>query len=93
MPRRKVSQDLKNHIPVLRYQQFFTVKEICKIQKTLVYETLAFYNKFGVCFNLKACRQAGKRKLNVVDLKWVFNKVNSNKTLYLDEMQHHLFEA
>ena len=57
MPRRKVSLDLKSRVPVLRYGQHFMVKEICQIlgiKKTLVYQTLQYYNRYGACFNVKS---------------------------------------
>ena len=67
--------------------------QILGIKKTLVYQASQYYNRYGACFNIKSRRQAGKRKLNVIDLKWVHNELNSNKSIYLDKMQHCLHEA
>jgi hypothetical protein len=45
MPTRTISRDLKARIPVLFYQQEFSVQDICgllDIKKSLAYQTLSY---------------------------------------------------
>jgi transposase len=95
-PRRYVVQDLKARIPVLFYEQGFTVKEICKIlgiQKSLAYSSLAYFKTYGTTLNPYAFRKIGRRRLlNLADLKFVSSLIRRRHTIYLDEIQHELYQ-
>ena len=55
MPRRTVSRDLKDRIPILHYKHGYKVSEICGVlgvRKSLVYQTLAYHRLYGTCINL-----------------------------------------
>jgi hypothetical protein len=64
MPRHHISQDLKARIPILFYEQDFTMKEICKIleiRKSLVYSSLAYFRAYGVAHNPHVHCKTGRR--------------------------------
>lgn len=96
MPSRKVSQDLKDRIPVLYHQQNYTVKNICEllgIKKTLVYQTLLYYAAHGVAFNRHAQKRGRPRKLGLNDIKFINSLVQQRHCVYLDEIQRELEES
>lgn len=96
MPRRHVSRDLKERIPHLRHVEGFTVKEIERllgVRKTMVYECLGYYKKYGVAYNLLAFSQHARgrpRSLSSVDLRLLKALLSQDPTMYLDEMQDEL---
>jgi transposase len=94
MPRH--SQDLKARIPILFYEQHFTVKEICKIlgiQKTLAYSSLMCFRMYGIAHNPHAIRRTGRRRLlSSTDIKFVASLIGRRHTIYLDEIQNELHE-
>ena len=65
---------MKARIPYLHYVEHFSVKEIERVlgvRKTLIYTTLANYQKYGVAYNPTAYTkfsQGRHRKLDVVDI-------------------------
>lgn len=93
MPHR-ISDDLHAHIPILHYQQYFTVKEICKllsIKKTLVYQSLKFFHQYGVPQRPTIHTQGQPHILSPTDIKFIQNAVvHSCYPLHLDELQHEL---
>jgi transposase len=94
MPPRAVSRDLKARIPVLYYEQHYTVKEICDllgIKKSLVYKTLDIYRTYGIAYNPHT-RQSGRRRLlAITDMAFIYNLVEQRHCNYLDEIQNELF--
>ncbi|KAJ2927230.1 hypothetical protein H1R20_g9862, partial [Candolleomyces eurysporus] len=77
MPTRTLSQDLKDRIPVLFHQQWYTVREICKllgVGKSVVYQTLKYYREYGEARN------------------FINSLVKRNHSIYLDEIQDELWE-
>jgi transposase len=97
MPRRHVSGDIKDRIPYLRYVEQFSVKEIGRIlgvRKTLIYDTLANYQKYGVTYNPTAYTnfsRGRRRKLDSVDLRFIWALLNQEPCMYLDELQDQLW--
>ena len=93
MPCRHVSRDMKARIPYLRYVEHFSVKEIERIlgvRKTLIYDTLTNYQKYGVTYNPTAYTkfQRGRhRKLDSVDVRFIRALLDQEACLYLDELQ------
>ena len=60
------SQGLKSRIPILFYEQDFTVKEICKIlgiQKSLAYSSLTYFRTHGTTHNPRTHHKTGRRWL------------------------------
>jgi hypothetical protein len=56
------SLDLKSRIPVLFFEQDFTVKKICKIlgiQKSLAYSYLMYFRTYGITHNPHIHRKTG----------------------------------
>ncbi|EDR05955.1 uncharacterized protein LACBIDRAFT_294716 [Laccaria bicolor S238N-H82] len=94
MPPRTVSRDLKARIPVLYYEQNFTIKEICGllgIKKSLAYKTLSYSSTYGVPYNPHA-RMGGRRRiLNREDVKFVVSLIERRHCIYLDEIQEELY--
>jgi len=96
MPRRHVSQDLKNRIPYLRYVEGFKVKEIerlLNIKKSMIYQTLNYHRNYGVTYNPAAfsCFPRGRpRTLTNTDLNLIKSLLSQDPTLYLDELQDEL---
>jgi transposase len=97
MPRRHVSGDIKNRIPYLRYVEQLSVKEIARIlgiQKTLIYDTLAKYQRYGVTYNptVYATFSGGRgRKLDAVDVQFIRALLYQEPCMYLDELQDELW--
>ena len=74
MPPHCVSWDLKARIPILRYEQGFSVKDICRvlgIKKSLVYKTLQFYHAHGTTYNPYAHKQGHKCQLTSIDVSLI----------------------
>jgi hypothetical protein len=93
MPSYIVSKDIKARIPVLFYQQGFSIKEICgllDLKKTLVYQTLSYAHTYGVSFNPHAHRPGHKHMLSQGDLKFIVALLNCRHSIYLDEIQERL---
>lgn len=98
MPSRTLSTDLKERIPVLRYELCFDVKEICKIlgiRKTTVYRVLQIYHKHHstvdpAVTHHNACRP---RMLSSVHIDFIRNTLYQDKDIYLDEIQDKLKAA
>lgn len=96
MPRRNISKDLKDRIPVLFHAQHFKVKEICEIlgvKKSMVYQALIYYRDYGISHNPHARNHAGRpRGLTATDTKLVYSVLQRRHTVYLDEIQKALRE-
>ena len=95
-PRPRLSRDLKDRVPVLFYNQHFSVNEICDIlsvKKSFVYQTLRYFRQYGVSHNVNAGRGGWPRKLTTIDVKYINNMVKKRRSCFLDEIQHDLFEA
>ncbi|KAF6746652.1 hypothetical protein DFP72DRAFT_822948 [Ephemerocybe angulata] len=95
MPR-PASKDLKARIPILFYHHDFSVKEICRylgVQKSLVYQSLAYFRRYGVAFNLEAKKGGRPRKLSRIDVKFISSVVQRRHCSYLDEIQDELFRS
>jgi transposase len=78
----------------LHYEQGYSIKKICQllnIKKTLAYETLKLYQKFGVPYNPHA-RQQGlcPHCLTTTDLSFIHALLDPRHTVYLDEIQEQL---
>lgn len=93
MPLHSVSRDLKARIPVLRYAEGYSVKNICRvlgIKKSLVYKTLQFHHDHGITHNPHARRRGRRRQLNSMDISFIRALLSRNHTVYLDEIQEKL---
>ncbi|KAF8162142.1 hypothetical protein BJ912DRAFT_824107, partial [Pholiota molesta] len=93
MPPRTVSQDLKDRIPVLYYEQDLTVKEICAIlgvRKSLVYKTLSYTLIYGVPYNPHTRSRGRHRVLLRNDIKFIQALIERRHCIYLDEIQEEL---
>ena len=95
MPPWHVSHDLKEWIPILFHAQPFKVKEICEIlgiQKSLVYQTLAYHRDHGVPYTPTAGFAGGgwNWTLKRTDIKLIRSLLNQQHCLYLDEIQEEL---
>ena len=96
MPRHIVSNHTKLNIPALS-EDGYTMKEICRllgIKKTLVYRTLTLYKQFGVVYNPHTYSRVIRRHriLSMADITFISNVVAHRSTIYLDELQHELWE-
>lgn len=93
MPPRSVSRDLKARIPVLRYLEGYSVKDICRllgIKKSLVYKTLQFHTEHSVTYNPHARRRGRRRQLSSTDLSFIQAILSQDHTIYIDEIQEQL---
>ena len=93
MPYHPVSNDLKARIPILR-QQGYKVKEICGllgVQKSLVYQSLAYHHFYGVPYNPRSRKSGRRRMLSQEDLKLVVALLNCRHCIYLDEIQDEFY--
>lgn len=76
--------------------EHFTVKEIERIlgiKKTVVYDTLAIYQRFRVSYNPNVMRWRSpgrQRKLDSIDIQLIKSLVRQNPCIYLDELQDEL---
>ncbi|KAK0430574.1 hypothetical protein EV421DRAFT_1671977, partial [Armillaria borealis] len=94
----KKSLDLKQRIPSLFFEQHYPIKEICNIldiKKTLVYQCLSNFRKFGLVYDPN---KTGRRTgcpciLQATDTGFIFNLLQSKNCSYLDEVQERLFQA
>jgi transposase len=91
----RISRDLRERIPYLRFVEHFTVKEIVRIlgiKKTVVYDTLANYRRFGVACNPNGFTHTlgRRRKLDSTDIRLIKSLLKQNPCLYLDELQDEL---
>lgn len=91
MPRRSVSKDLKERIPILRYELCYSVKDICKIlgiQKTAVYKVLEYHRKHGSVVNPDADPSLVRRPriLSSTHTSFIRELLEKDKELYLDEV-------
>jgi transposase len=93
MPRHNVSRDLKARIPYLAYVEGFKVKEIGQllgVKKSMIYQTLNYYRKYGVTFNPNAYMDHSRgrhRILDTVDVRFIKSALDQEPCLYLDELQ------
>ncbi|PBK92652.1 hypothetical protein ARMGADRAFT_930492 [Armillaria gallica] len=97
MPLKK-SLDLKQCIPSLFFEQHYPIKEICNIldiKKTLVYQCLSNFQKFGLVYdpNKTSHRTGRPCILQATDTGFIFNLLQSKNCSYLDEVQECLFQA
>jgi transposase len=74
MPVYAVSNDTKAHIPAL-FQDGYTVREICHllgVKKSLVYNTLDLYNRYGIVYNPHKYSVTGRRRvLSTTDVLFI----------------------
>ena len=88
------SQGLKSRIPILFYEQDFTVKEICKIlriQKSLTYSSLTYFRTHGTTHNPHTHHKTGRRRLlHRTNINFVTLLIKQRHTIYLDEIQDQL---
>ncbi|KAH9168611.1 hypothetical protein EDB89DRAFT_1805417, partial [Lactarius sanguifluus] len=95
MPPRTISHDLKARIPLLFYEQHFTVKEICNIigvEKSLVYKSLRYFDAYVVAHNPHAHKSSRHRMLSPLDIKFIVALVDWRHCIYLDEIKQELSE-
>nr|GAT57925.1 predicted protein [Mycena chlorophos] len=88
------SADLKDRIPILFHHQQLKVPQICEVlgvQKTLVYKTLVYFDKYGLTYNYNPhARQRGrKRLLEGGDLTFVGRAMEHQ---FLVEVRDELYE-
>ena len=89
-----ISNDLKACIPVLCYEQGFSLKKICQIlniKKTLAYQCLQSHCLHGLAHGGPHVGQ-GLRwcVLSTPDLSFIQMPLNQQHTVYLDEIQEQL---
>ena len=88
MPRRSVSRDIKDRIPVLRFEQGRSVEEICTIlgvKKSLVYATLEYHHKYGVSYNPLARKSGRHRRVSGIIIPHIRYLLEERPTVYADE--------
>ena len=93
MPRRSVSRDIKDRIPVLRFEQGRSVEEICTIlgvKKSLVYATLEYHHKYGVLYNPLARKSGRHRRVSGIIIPHIRSLLEERPTVYADEIQEYL---
>ena len=93
MPRRSVSRDIKDRIPVLRFEQGRSVEEICSvlvIRKSLVYATLEHHRKYGVSYNPLARKSGRHRHISGIIIPHIRSLLEERPTLYAGEIQEYL---
>jgi transposase len=89
-----VLHDLKAQIPVLYYEQNFTVKEICGIfgiKKSLTYSTLKSYQLTQQTYNPCAQQSGQHCSLITIDLKFIHSFMQQRHCTYLNELQDQLY--
>jgi transposase len=89
----RVSHNIKALIPSLHYEQGYNVKKICillQIKRTIVYEALSNYRRYGVTHNRTARPNSGRRHLTSTDHTFIRALLNNQHTAYLDEIQEQL---
>ena len=89
MPRRTISRDLKDRIPILR-QQGYSIKDICDVLgicKSAAYQVLQNVQNFGVSTNPHVRQPGRPRSLDSTDVKYIKAILNHKHCLYLDEIQ------
>ena len=88
-------QAIRDRIPVLIYNLGYSVVQTCEIlgiKKTTVYDTLRYYEDYGVATNLHARPSRGHRKLSANDVLFIRALLKQRHTLYLDEIQLQLLQ-
>ncbi|KAJ7193516.1 hypothetical protein GGX14DRAFT_577140 [Mycena pura] len=92
MPR-TISADLKARVPVLFFEQDKSVNQICRllgVKKTLVYDCLDNYTKYGHAHHPLARRSGRPQYLTAIDIDYIQALVEQTHTIYLDELQEEL---
>ena len=87
---RATSQAIKDRIPVLIYTLGYSVLQTCQvlgIKKTTVYDTLHYYDNYGISTNPHARLSHRHRKLTANDVLFIRALLKQRHTLYLDEIQ------
>ena len=95
MPPCTLSRDLKAHIPVLYFEQEFTVDQICAIlgvKKSLVYKTLQYFHLYGITHNPNAHKSGHHCTLSTLDIRFIAALVNQRHGIYLNKICHALSE-
>src|ERR1700690_2752959 len=94
MPRRPVSQGIKDCIPVLYHKQGYDVASICNIlgiRKSLVYQTLKYHRDFSTSYNTRSRGHPGRRRvLDNSDICYIKALLAQEHCIYLDEIQDRL---
>jgi transposase len=94
MPRRAVSRDLKERIPILYHKKGYSIKAICDILgicKSLVYQTLKYHRDFGISHNPHARFCTGRpRLLDSTDNSFIKALLAQQHCMYIDEIQERL---
>ena len=89
MPPYTISCDLKARIPILFFEQDFTVDQICVIlgvKKSLVYKSLQYFRAYGTAHNPHARKTGRSRTLSPLDIKFIAALVAQRHCIYLDEI-------
>ena len=95
MPPYTISCDLKARIPILFFEQDFTVDQICVIlgvKKSLVYKSLQYFRAYGTAHNPHARKTGRSRTLSPLDIKFIAALVAQRHCIYLDEIHQALSE-
>ena len=86
---------LKARIPVLFYEQHFSVDQICDIvgvKKSLVYKPLQYFRAYGIAHNPHAHKNGRHRTLSPIDIKFIATLVEQRHCIYLDKIRQALSE-
>ena len=86
---RCLPRDLKACIPILYYEQNFTIKEICGL---LGIKTLSYSSTYGVPYNPHARTGGCHQILNREDIKFILALIECQHCIYLDEIQEELYQ-
>jgi transposase len=90
---RTVSHKLKARIPVLFYDQKYTIDQICnilRVKKSLVYKSLHYFHLYRTAHNPHAHKGGRNRTLSLVDIKFLTALVDQPHSIYLHEIRHAL---
>ena len=89
MPPQTISHRLKARIPVLFFEQNFTVDQICAIlgvKKSMVYKSLQYFREYGISHNPHAHKTGRNQTLSHLDIKFIAALVDQKHCIYLNEI-------
>ena len=95
MPPQTISPNLKSRIPVLFFEQDFTVNQICAIlgvKKSMVYKSLRYFHEYGISHNPHAHKTGRNCTLSHIDIKFIAALVDQKHCIYLKEICQALSE-
>ncbi len=93
MPTHIISKDIKDRVPVLFYDQDYTVKEICLIlgiKKSAVYLALSWFCSYSRPYNPDTHHIGRKQKLGHTDIQFICSLLKQQHCIYLGEIQNQL---